>query len=131
MLSHFDENWILYDGDCPFCSNYVRFNRLKENIGPVKLINARQGGAEVEFCKLKNLSLDEGMAFYYKKKLYHGEECVHLLTLLSSKSSIFGLTTSWVFGSKKRAKFFYPILKAGRNLTLILLGKGQIEQTKE
>ena len=34
---------IIYDGDCVFCSHYVRFVRLRETVGPVALIDARSG----------------------------------------------------------------------------------------
>ena len=36
-------NYLIYDGNCPFCSNYVRFTRLRENIGSVDLIDALTG----------------------------------------------------------------------------------------
>ena len=32
---------IIYDGECPFCSKYVRLIQLKKTIGYVELINAR------------------------------------------------------------------------------------------
>ena len=40
--------WIVYDGDCPFCARYVRFVRLRDTIGHVALVNARDGGALVD-----------------------------------------------------------------------------------
>jgi len=40
--------WIVYDGDCPFCSRYVRLVRLRDAIGPVALVNARDGGELVD-----------------------------------------------------------------------------------
>ena len=55
-------NWIVYDGDCPFCRNYIRLTRLKQAIGPVRLIDARAGGPEVDFVQARGLDLDEGMA---------------------------------------------------------------------
>ena len=35
---------IVYDGDCPFCSRYVKLVRLREALGSVDLVNARDGG---------------------------------------------------------------------------------------
>ncbi|MFT5932039.1 MAG: putative DCC family thiol-disulfide oxidoreductase YuxK, partial [Hyphomonas sp.] len=34
--------FIVYDGDCPFCSEYVKLLRLRDAIGPVSLVNARE-----------------------------------------------------------------------------------------
>jgi predicted DCC family thiol-disulfide oxidoreductase YuxK len=27
------EAWIVYDGECPFCSNYVSLYRMREQLG--------------------------------------------------------------------------------------------------
>ena len=32
---------IVYDGQCPFCSTYVRFTRLREAIGPVTICGCK------------------------------------------------------------------------------------------
>ena len=51
MAAH-DDNWLLYDGECPFCSAYARFVRLREtSIGPLRLIDARHGGPAIERVK--------------------------------------------------------------------------------
>lgn len=128
MSSHYNDNWILYDGDCPFCRNYLRFNQLNKNIGPVMLINAREGGKEVDFVHSQNLSLNEGMVFKYKGRLYHGDECINLMALLSGNSNIFSRLMTWIFKSHTRAKILYPFLRTGRNLTLKLLRKSKIEE---
>ncbi|KAA9011069.1 DUF393 domain-containing protein [Sphingobium limneticum] len=39
-----DQSIIIYDGECIFCQNYVRFFRLREAIGAVELLDARSGG---------------------------------------------------------------------------------------
>ena len=128
MSSNYNDNWILYDGDCPFCRNYLRFNQLNKNIGTVTLINAREGGQEVDFVHSKNLSLNEGMVFKYKGRLYHGDECINLMALLSGKSNTFSRLMTWIFKSHTRARILYPFLRTCRNLTLILLGKTKIKE---
>ncbi|CAN0407117.1 unnamed protein product, partial [Scytosiphon promiscuus] len=35
------ENVIVYDGECPFCSQYVKMLRIHESVGTVRLIDAR------------------------------------------------------------------------------------------
>ena len=39
---------IVYDGQCPFCSRYVELVRLRQSLGQVRLINAREGGPLVD-----------------------------------------------------------------------------------
>src|SRR5690606_25765599 len=33
---------IVYDGDCPFCTSYIRLLRIRDAAGPVRLVNARE-----------------------------------------------------------------------------------------
>jgi len=128
MSSESGINWILYDGDCPFCSNYVAYLRFREAVGAVKLVNARDGGSEFEYARASGLNLDEGMVFHYEGRLYHGDECMHMLALLSSSTGVVHRVTTWVFRSQKRAALIYPLLRAGRNATLKLIGKSKISK---
>ena len=123
-------NWVIYDGDCPFCKNYMRLTKLKESIGPVRLIDARAGGVEVEYIKAQGLDLDEGMAMYYQGQLYHGGDCLSIMAMLSSDSGLFNTLTRWVFQSQGRARALYPTLKCGRTLALRLLGRKKISGEK-
>ena len=41
------DNWIIYDGECPFCSRYVKLMRLEETIGDIRLIDARKNPPEL------------------------------------------------------------------------------------
>jgi hypothetical protein len=36
-----DKMVIVYDGECPFCRNYVRLMELRKVVGNVDLVNAR------------------------------------------------------------------------------------------
>ena len=54
-------NWLLYDGECPFCSRYVVHVRLRAAIGPVMLANAREHPALVEEVRRLGYDVDEGM----------------------------------------------------------------------
>ncbi|MEP5535325.1 DCC1-like thiol-disulfide oxidoreductase family protein, partial [Ekhidna sp.] len=71
--------WIVYDGDCPFCSAYVKLVRLREIYSNVNLINAREGGAIVDEIKKIPLDLDDGMVLKMGNNFFHGNECMHIL----------------------------------------------------
>lgn len=113
---------IVYDGDCPFCSGYARLVRLRESAGKVTLVNARNGGPEVEEVRSKGFDLNEGMVMKYRGQWYHGDDCIHMLSLLSDGSGTANRLVARLFRSPRRARILYPWLRAGRNLTLKLRG---------
>jgi predicted DCC family thiol-disulfide oxidoreductase YuxK len=117
---------IVYDGECPFCSRYVRVLRLRDAVGAVKLMDARQGGAFVEEVQRAGFDLNEGMVAEYAGKLYHGADCVHLLAMLSTESGFLNGVNAAIFRSDRLSKLLYPMLRFGRNLTLRLLGREKI-----
>ncbi|MEZ5929198.1 MAG: hypothetical protein R3C55_12070 [Parvularculaceae bacterium] len=103
----------------------VRLRKLSN----VHLLDAREAHPVVEELKAKEgFDLDEGMALKIGDAIYHGDECVHRLALLSGPSGLFNRFNFWVFRNEKRAKALYPALRAGRNLALRLLGKRRIER---
>lgn len=118
----------MYDGECPFCSQYVKLVRIRESVGGLALLNARDGGPQFQEVLKAGLDLDEGMVLKLNDRLYHGDDCIHALAMLSEPRGMFNRLNVWVFKSPKRAKFLYPILRAGRNLALTLLGRKKIER---
>ena len=119
----------MYDGDCPFCSRYVQYLRLREAAGPVRLVNAREGGPLVDELLRAGLDLDEGMVLKLGGRSYHGADCIHALALLSSGSGLFNRINAKVFRSPQLSRLLYPVLRAGRNTVLRLLGRTQIAST--
>lgn len=117
--------WVVYDGDCPFCSAYVKMIRLRK-LAKVHLLDAREVHPVVDELKARGFDLDEGMALKIGDAIYHGDACVHQLAMLSGPSGLFNRFHFWVFSSEKRAKALYPMLRAGRNIALRLLGKRRI-----
>lgn len=117
---------IVYDGECPFCSNYVQVLALREAVGKVHLVDARSDHPLVSKLQRDGYDLNEGMAVSFGGRIYYGAECVHMLALLSTDSGIFNRINSVVFRSSTLSRVLYPMLRAGRNLTLRLLGRTKI-----
>lgn len=117
---------LVYDGECPFCSSYVQLVRFRSAAGTVHLVNAREGGPLVREVLDAGFDLDEGMVLKVGDQIYHGADCIHALSLMSSESGLFNKLNAWVFRSPGRARFLYPILRAGRNAALRLLGRNKI-----
>ena len=118
---------IVYDGECIYCQNYVRFVRLREAIGPVELLDARSDDPRVTRYWRDGYDLNEGMLFVYRDTVYHGADAVHMLASLSSESGVLNRLNARVFSSKRAAGLLYPFLKLGRRLTLMVRGRTLIE----
>jgi predicted DCC family thiol-disulfide oxidoreductase YuxK len=119
-------NWLLYDGECPFCSSYVSYVRLRESVGPVTLADARKYPLLVAEAKARGYEIDEGMVLKLDGHYYFGGDCIHALSLLTTRSGFFNRINRTLFKSRAVARFAYPMLRSGRNLVLILLGRRRI-----
>ncbi|MBC8048523.1 MAG: DUF393 domain-containing protein [Chitinophagales bacterium] len=117
---------IVYDGECPFCTRYAKLVRLRETVGPVRIIDARSDDPLVAEVKAAGLDLDEGMAVKFNGRIYHGDECVHLLSLLTTPSGLVNRFMKTVFSSRRMSRIFYPWMVAGRNLSLRAMGNKKI-----
>lgn len=117
---------IVYDGECPFCSSYTRLVRLRDAIGPITLINARERPDIVADAAELGLNVNEGMLVAHQFRIYAGDEAMTFLSAFSSRSGILNQIMSWVFSNPRRSRALYPMLRWGRNLTLSMLGRSQI-----
>jgi predicted DCC family thiol-disulfide oxidoreductase YuxK len=117
---------LVYDGDCPVCSTYVRYVRIKESAGGLLLVNGRDGGPWVARVRQEHLDLDEGMVLFYGGRAYHGADCIHMLALLSTSSGSFNRLNALVFKHPGLARVLYPMLRAGRNLLLRILHRPKL-----
>jgi predicted DCC family thiol-disulfide oxidoreductase YuxK len=118
--------FLVYDEECPFCSRYVRLLRLREAVGPVELVNARADHPVVYLLQDRGVNLDEGMALVQGDHISVGDDCIHKLALMSTRSGVFNRINGWVFRSPSMARVLYPVLRAGRNMGLRLLGRSKI-----
>jgi len=134
MSSNYAEPlYIVYDGDCPLCSRYVQFLRLKQSVGQVHLVNARDPGAHAPVINNlveRGYDLNEGMALVQGGHVAHGRDCINHIALLSTGSGLFNKLNTRIFASPARAKAFYPLMRTGRNLLLAVLGRRKINSAK-
>lgn len=118
-----DRLTIVYDGDCPFCSNFVRLTRLREAAGSVALVNARMSDDPlVQDLQRRGVDLDRDMAVLLDGKLFTGGDAISVLARLSSAQSVFARLANKVLAKPSRAVFLYPLLRLGRRITLTMLG---------
>ena len=121
-----DTTLVIYDGECVFCNNYVRFVRLRETIGKVDLLDARSDDPRVERYWKEGFDLNEGLLFVYNGKTYQGAEAVRILSGLSTGISVLNRLNRAVFSSRVASQALYPFLKIGRRLTLLARGSSML-----
>ncbi|MDO5643751.1 MAG: DUF393 domain-containing protein [Paracoccus sp. (in: a-proteobacteria)] len=115
---------IVYDGECPFCADFTRMVALAR-MGRVDLIDARGPDPRVALIGA-GLDLDQGMAVRHLDRIYFGADAVTLLLALSAPTGPAGRIMRWLFATPRRARLTYPLLRAGRALTLRLMGRGPL-----
>lgn len=121
-----EEILLVYDKACPVCNNYCQVIRVREDVGELRIIDARENSAIREELTAMGLDLDQGMVLKMGEGLYFGSDAIHALALISSRSGIFNRMNYWIFKSKTLAAILYPISRSCRNLLLKLLGKSKI-----
>lgn len=119
-------NYMLYDGECPFCSRFVRLTRLRAAIGKVELIDARSRPDLVQYWTERGFDIDEGMLVHINGRTHWGADAVNMLALMSTPVDAFNKLNAMLFQSKPVAAFMYPAMRFGRNLTLRLLGRKKL-----
>jgi len=126
-----EDVWLIYDGECPVCKTYCKYIRIREAVGNLHLVDARQPGELMDEITRLGLDIDQGMVLKFKNAIYYGADAIHMLTLLSTPSGIFNRINYYVFSTKFGANIAYPIGKAFRTLLLKLLGIRYIENLKK
>jgi hypothetical protein len=100
--------------------------RLKESAGPVRLIDARHEPELVAALEAEGKPINRGMTVAYAGRLYYGADAIHILALLASRSGLANRAVARLLRNERVAKAAYPLLRAGRNIGLKLLGRPQI-----
>ena len=117
---------VIYDGQCPFCTSYVKLVRLREAVGRVALIDVRSEGIAATVDRELGLDLNDGMLAVYAGRAYYGAEAMNLLSTLTSRSGLLNCAIAAAFRSEPAARALYPFMRAGRGAALRLLGRGRI-----
>ena len=121
---------VIYDKQCPACDYYCNIVRIRESVGRLVLVDARDGGPIMEEITSRGLDIDQGMVVKVGSELYYGSEAIHALALMGTNKGLFNRVAYWAFRSKAVSRVLYPILRACRNLLLKILGKTRINNLR-
>ena len=100
--------------------------QIRETVGNLVLIDAREGGPIMEEITERGLDIDQGIVVKVGSELYYGSEAIHVLALMGTNRGFFNQLAYWSFRSKAVSRVFYPVLRACRNLLLKILRKTKI-----
>ena len=114
---------IVYDGQCPFCDDYVRYQRLDRAAESVELVDARARPEVLAEHSISHAALEDGMVVIADGRQYHGADAMHLLSTLSESPGKWWVrAVAAASRSGPVARLLYPFLKLGRRMALALLG---------
>jgi predicted DCC family thiol-disulfide oxidoreductase YuxK len=117
---------VVYDKECPACDLYCNLARIRETVGRLVLVDARDGGPWMDEITARGLDIDQGMVVKVGNELYYGPDAIHVLARMGTNSGIFNRLSFWAFRSKGISRVLYPLLKSLRNLLLKILGRTKI-----
>jgi predicted DCC family thiol-disulfide oxidoreductase YuxK len=117
---------VIYDGECPFCSQYVKHVRLRDVSEKLQYVNARDGGPIVAEALQQGFDLNVGMVVLIDGTYHHGADAVRVLAMLSSPVNALNWLHARIFSSRTVSHLLYPIMRFGRNTTLRLLGREKL-----
>jgi predicted DCC family thiol-disulfide oxidoreductase YuxK len=126
-----DDLALIYDRECPVCTAYSCSVGVDESqAAGIRRINARDGNDElVRQAKEAGLDLDDGMVVVHRGKLYHGADALNIMARLAPRRGLGNRLNRLFFGNPTIARLSYPILRAGRNTLLRLLGRKKIKDS--
>lgn len=131
MGENSNQIFLIYDKECPACNNYCQIVRIRESIGTLHILDARESSDIMDEITAHGLDIDQGMVLKVDDQLYYGADAIHTLALMSSRSNVLNRLNYWIFRSKTISYVLYPVLRLFRNMLLTLSGKTKINNLKK
>lgn len=113
---------IVYDDFCPVCSRLAAASRLQERAAELELVDARTEPVDdIQGQDLSSLDFDAGFAVVTDGEIHFGAEGARVLAALTEPSGLFYRVFQWLVRTEARSRFWYPVLRAGRRVLLVVL----------
>jgi predicted DCC family thiol-disulfide oxidoreductase YuxK len=122
---------LIYDQECPVCTAYSCSVGVDgSQAAGINRINARDADHDlVRQAREAGLDLDDGMVVIHQGKLYHGADALNIMARLAPSRGLGNRLNKLLFGNPTAARLSYPVLRAGRNTLLRLLGRKKIKDS--
>jgi predicted DCC family thiol-disulfide oxidoreductase YuxK len=124
-----EEIALIYDGECPVCTAYSCSVDVDEGkASGIRRINARSDDDLVKQAKEAGVDLDEGMVVLHEGKMYHGADALNIMARLAPDRGLGNRLNRLLFSNSTVSRLSYPVLRAGRNTLLKILGRKKIAE---
>ena len=77
-----EEILLVYDHECPACNAYCQVVRIRESVGELRIVDAREDSDVMNEITSQGLDIDQGMVLKMGNHLYYGSDAVHTLALI-------------------------------------------------
>ncbi len=118
--------FLVYDKECPACDLYCKLVRVRESIGKLILVDARNPSSFMDEITAAGLDIDQGMVLIVGDQMYYGADAIHTLSIMGTRSGVLNRLAYWCFRSRAASRIIYPVLRSCRNLLLKVLRKTKI-----
>ena len=120
------DDFLLYDGECPFCRFYARKSGFKTPDGrPLALIDANRAPELLAALRGQGCEADEGMVLVVDGRRYQGAEAMTALEAMTSGAGWWGKLSKWFASSPARVRALYPWFQRLRRAALWVRGRGR------
>ena len=124
-----EEIALIYDAECPVCVAYSGSVDVDdEKASGIRRINARSDDALVKQAREAGIDLDEGMVVMHDGKMYHGAEALNIMARFAPDRGFGNRLNKLLFSNPTVSRLSYPVLRAGRNTLLRILGRKKIAE---
>lgn len=114
---------VIYDGACPFCDDYARYQKLRAATDRLELVDARSRPEVLAEHSIAPAELEDGMVVVSNGRLHRGADAMHELAQLTEPPAKPWIRlVAAVSQSRALARLAYPFLRMGRRIALIFLG---------
>ncbi len=118
--------FLVYDRECPACDLYCKLVRIRESIGKLILVDARNPSSFMDEITAAGLDIDQGMVLIVGDRMYYGADAIHILAIMGTRAGVVNRLAYWCFKSRAASSVVYPVLRSCRNLLLKILRKTKI-----
>ncbi|MGH1377733.1 MAG: DUF4166 domain-containing protein [Alphaproteobacteria bacterium] len=121
--------WFVYDGDCPVCSRAAEALHIKQELGSLSVLNAREANGDplINEINRRGLDLDDGMVVYANDRFYHGKDALKFMAKYGESKNILMCVSKCLFWSDILSRLIYPWMRGARNWLLRRRKVGRID----
>ncbi|MFW3411341.1 hypothetical protein ACN9J3_01235 [Aliarcobacter butzleri] len=111
---------LFYDEECPFCKNYAKYLKLKDNFD----LDIKDIRININSIKNNtNLNINNGFIVLHKSTYYQGTKALEFLNSAVKKNTIIGKLHFLFKYDNKFSRILYNILLFTRKIVLFILKK--------